>query len=324
MISKEAEAAIRMLACERDERNQTRKTQDPIAPDIEGIFKERESTDARARNLPLPDKLTLAYEYADGVHGEWLRYLDTDPAKLRNRVILFVHGWGFNSGSALSRRALAAKLSLCAKVDSFSINYRRCPEYRFPAPVEDCVTAYLWLLKKGYDPKEIVLFGESAGGNLVLAMTHFLQDHYFPLPGGVCAFSPVVEQTSCLDSRILRANRDVMLGMPMGDDQAPKMLELFRSDRISISPLYCTAEEGASPYASPMRGDFTGFPKLMVQVGTEEMLYDDAVELVKKATAAGVTATLHIWEGLFHVFALFDLPETALVCDEIGQFIRGV
>jgi acetyl esterase/lipase len=322
MMSEEAEAAIKGLAAEKAARNKNKGQPDPGVVDLESIFRERAAADTRARGLPVPDRLTLSYETADGIQGEWLKFTDLDAGKLKNRIILFVHGGGFNTGSALSRRALAGKLALHAKADSFSINYRLCPEYKFPAALDDCVTAYVWLLKKGYKPHDIVLFGESAGGNLVLSMVHFLKDHYLPLPRGVCAFSPVVELTSGLDSRVTRANRDVMLGPVIDEDRIPATLELFRQNKIPILPLYCSAAEGESPYASPLRGDFSGFPRLMIQAGSEEMLYDDAVEIAGKARRAGVEVTLHIWEGLFHVFALFDSPETEAVCEEIGRFIR--
>ncbi len=324
MVSKEAQVAIDQLVANKIAKKKRQAQDNSVMAQAEAVFAERREGLEKGRRTPVPDKLSVKYDCADGVNGEWLRYLGADPEKIPEKVILFVHGGGFASGSALSRRALAGRIALKAKVDSFSIDYRQFPEYKFPAALDDCATAFLWLMKKGYAPENIVLFGESAGGNLALALPHYLKDHHFPLPGGVCSFSPVVEMLAPYDSHITRANRDAMIGDVFDDSEIPERLEKFRNgENAHLALSYFTKEDGASPYASPIRGDFTGYPRLMLQVGTEELLYDDAVETYKKATAAGVDVTLHEWEGMFHVFALFECPETDAVCQEIGQFIRN-
>ena len=324
MISKEAAAAAEMLKNGRKMRSQGKAPEgDPQFLRIQGIYAERNMLNERAKSYVLPDKLSLEYETAEGVHGEWLRYLSQDPEKDKEKIILFAHGGGFASGSALSRRSLAAKLALASKMDLYSLDYRQCPEYKFPAPVDDMVTVFLWLLKKGYAPQNIMLFGESAGANLVLALPLYLKDHYLPLPGAVCAFSPPVDMFAKYDSRITKLKTDAMIGADFDDSEIPKMLEELRAQTEPRDSLYCSAQEVYSPYASPIRGDLSGFPRLMIQVGELEPLYDDAVDLAAKAKAAGVEVVYHEWEGLFHVFALFDCPETTEVCQEIAQFFKG-
>lgn len=327
MLSKEAEQVIKMLRKGKEASDKAMKEAmnsgtDLLLLQIKGIYEERKMVDEEAMKLTLKDKLTLKMDNADGVHGEWLQYLNIDPEKQRDKVILFLHGGGFNTGSALARRFMTGNIVLNAKVDAFSIDYRRCPEYKFPAHLEDCVTAFLWLLKKGYSPKNIVVIGESAGANLALCLPLYLKDHYFPMPGGVCVFSPVVDLDGRYDSRITRTNRDPMLGGLVDEGDLGRTLEMFRREEAKPN-LYCTVEEMKSPYVSPIFGDFKDFPKLSIHVGSEEVLYDDAIALEKKAKAAGVDVTLREWEGLFHCFPIFDIPEGDAACKEIGEFVRN-
>jgi len=290
---------------------------------MQAVFEERRQGEVSGAARPLPNKLALSYAVADGVRGEWLRCLRAEPGFVADRVVLFLHGGGFASGSAVSRRALAAKITLHAKVDSFSIDYRQSPEYRYPAHLDDCVMAFVWLLKQGYAPGNVCVFGESAGATLALALPLYLRDHHLPLPGGVCAFSPLADMASGYDSWVTRANQDAMIGESFDASETQARLEAYRKNGNPLRPLYCDDSEAACPYVSPARGDFHGFPRLMLQVGVEERLYDDSIDVATKARAAGVDVVLHEWEGLGHVFALFDCPETELVCAEIGRFARG-
>lgn len=321
MVSKEAQAAIDLLFEGKRKRSANAKGKDPRAALIESIYNERRFTDENARKRVLPDKLRLEQDYADTVPGEWLHYTGED--RLDRKVILFVHGGGFNTGSALSRRDLTARLVLASRIDSFSIDYRRCPEYKYPAHVEDCVTAYVWLLKKGYAPENIFFFGESAGGNLVLSTTLYLKDHYLPVPGAVCAFSPSTNFDGGFESRITRANRDPMIGSLLTEEEEQEALKQYREGTWKSLTFYCTEEEAKCPYVSPCKGDYTGFPRLMLNVGTEEILYDDSVAVAKAAEEAGVDVTLNVWEGMFHVFPLFDCPESQEALAKIGAFYRG-
>lgn len=323
-LSKEAVQIIEMLsaskraATEAAKENAARQ-KDPLLAQIEGIYKERRMLEEMVKKQPLPDHLTLETSCADGVPGEWLHPLHSDPNRIADKVLLFIHGGGFNTGTAASRRNMTANIVRRSGVSSFSIDYRCCPEYRYPAHLNDCVTSYLWLLKQGYAPQDITVFGESAGANLALSMTHYLKDHYFPVPGKVCVFSPAVDMTDTFSSRITRVNRDPMLGLYLDEEE---LAEQSRHPSHAMRSLYCSPEEMKSPYCSPINGDFHGFPKLMVHVGTEEILYDDSAILVEKAKESGVDVRFREWEGLFHVFPLFDMPEADRACQEIADFIR--
>lgn len=286
------------------------------------VFEGRRAMEEMALLRPLPDGVSAQPVLADGVPCEWQRYADADPEKCRDKVILFLHGGGFSGGSAATRRVMSAGIVRHAKVDALSVNYRLCPENRFPAGLYDCETAYVWLLRQGYRSENIYVMGESAGGNLSVAIVHYLRAHSLPLPGGICAFSPVVDLEDRFESRVLRANRDPMIGPFLDEKEIPAALERLKTGEVAGAPSYCTVEERKSPFASPIHGDFTGFPKLLIEVGSEEILYDDSVELERKAREAGVDVRLHVWEGLFHSFAIFDIPETDEVCIEIAAFVR--
>lgn len=322
MVSEEAKQIIEMMKKGWEKRQTPDPKKDPKLAAIEGIYAERAMVDDP--NIPrnLPEKVTVVPQMADGVYGEWLRYLEEDLEKRRDRVILFLHGGGFQTGSCLSRRKMAAKISRYAKVDTFMINYRLVPEYKFPAGLEDCVTAFVWLLKKGYHPDQITVVGESAGANLCLSMSHYLRDHYLPMPGKIVPFSPVVELLETYESRIRNLPKDAMMGRTITEQEIEELLEKLHAGELPKGhSLYVTEEEGRSPYASPIRGDFSNFPKMLIEVGADEILYDDAVKLYEKAKAQGAEVRLHEWEGLFHVFALFPMPETEQVLKEIADFI---
>lgn len=323
MLSEEAKQVINMMKAGWANRPAPDPDKDPKLAAIEGIYAERAMVDSPARVVKVPDRISVIPEMADGVYGEWLRYLEADPEKSRDKVILFLHGGGFQTGSCLSRREMASKISAYGKMDTFIINYRLAPEYRFPAGLDDCVTAFLWLLKKGYRPGDITVVGESAGANLCLCLSHYLRDHYFPMPGRIVPFSPVVELLDMYESRITKLPVDAMMGRSVSEEEIQEMLEELHSGNWPAGhSLYVTEEEGKSPYASPIRGDFSVFPRMLIEVGGDELLYDDACVLYEKAKSQGADVRLHVWEGLFHVFALFDMPETEAVLREIAEFAK--
>jgi acetyl esterase/lipase len=142
MLSEEAKQVIEILRRGKEASHKAMKEAidskaDPLLMELKRIYDERSRVDEKAKSIKLKDKLTLAMDNADGVPGEWLHYLDADPEKQKDKVILFLHGGGFCTGSALARRFMTGNMVLNAKVDSFSIDYRRCPEYKFPAHLED-------------------------------------------------------------------------------------------------------------------------------------------------------------------------------------------
>ncbi len=328
MISQEAMEIMNMLrghkihAAEAG-RTETGTPEEKKYREMLRTFEGRRQMEQMAKSQSLPEGITVTDILADQVHCEWQGVKNLEPEKRKDKVILFLHGGGFTSGSALTRRTMSANIARHAKVDVLSVNYRLSPEYMFPAALQDCETAFLWLMKQGYKPEDIVVMGESAGANLSVCLVHFLKAHHFPLPGGVCAVSPVVDLEDRYPSRVLRANRDPMIGPLIPEEEVPAALAQLQKGEVALASFYCTVEDRASSFASPIHGDFHGFPRLSIHVGSEEILYDDAIALRDKAAAAGVDVCLREWEGLFHSFPIFSFPEAELAWQEIARFVRN-
>ena len=270
----------------------------------EGVLATRKMLDERWNSMPIPENVTLTKVDSAKVKGEMIIYDDKDEQKLKGHILLFIHGGGFMTGSVLSRRALCLGIIKNAKMDAFSVAYSQWPEAVHPAALNDCLAAYDWLLDKGYDSDKIHFFGESAGAMLTLTTILYLKDHNKPLPGSACVFSPVGGFGTPLESHKEREQRDPMISFK------------------SVIPYYGETKELDSPYLSPRYGNYKGFPKLQIHVGTEEVLFDDARLIEKLCKDAGVDVSLRIWEGLFHVFVLFPCPETEIALKEIGEFLR--
>ena len=323
MLSKEAIQVIAMMKEGWKDRPAPDPSMDPTLAALNAVYAERAQVDSPDRPAPVPDKISVTPAVADGVYGEWLTYLDAAEDKIRDKVILFLHGGGYQTGSCRSRRTMASNIGVRAKMDTFIINYRLAPEYHFPAGLDDCVTAYLWLVKKGYHPWNITVVGESAGAGLTLSMCHFLRDHDLPLPGRIVPFSPPSDLVHPTPSRIYNLPYDAMLGREISQEEIDRQVAEIKSGNGPImSNFYVNEEEAASPYASPVRGGFEKFPKTLIEVGEKELLYDDAILIYEKMQEAGCDVTLHSWEGLFHVFALLPMPESDQVCEEIAAFAR--
>lgn len=226
-----------------------------------------------------------------------------------NRIILYFHGGGFAVGSPRSHRHLVSRLAQAAGMKAIAIEYRKAPEHPYPAALDDTTRAYRQLLDQGYRPEHIVLAGDSAGGNLTLTTLLRLRDEGVPLPAAACAISPWCDVTLALPSIVTNAARDLIL--------SPLLLQQFRD-------LYVNSDQQQAPQVSPLFADLTGLPPLLLQVGSDEVLLDDARQLARRAARAGVPVTLEVWEGMQHVWhysALF-LQDGRRALARIGEFFR--
>jgi acetyl esterase/lipase len=189
------------------------------------------------------------------------------------------------------------------------IDYRLAPENPFPAPVEDAVSAYRWLLDQGNDPAALSVAGDSAGGGLTAATLVSLKDQGIPLPScGVC-LSPWVDMEGIGESMTGRADSDPMVQ---------------RDGLVAMAGVYLGGADPRSPLAAPLYADLHGLPPLLIQVGTRETLYDDATRLAYQAARAGVKTTFEPWDEMIHVWHLFAplLDEGQQAIERIGEFIR--
>jgi acetyl esterase/lipase len=241
----------------------------------------------------------------DPVAGEWVR-----AAKHGDGVILYVHGGGYVSCSAATHRPITAALARRARRRVFAVDYRRAPEHRFPAALDDTVAAYRWLLQQhGVAAHEVVLAGDSAGGGLVLAMLLRIRDEGWPMPSAAVCFSPWTDLAGSGGSVHLNEGRCAMFhGGNIG--------EFARAYLAERSPL--------DPYASPLYGNLAGLPPLLLQVGSDELLLDDARRVHEKVRAAGGRSRLDVYDGMFHGWHMFDglVPEAGAALSDAAAFMH--
>ncbi|NQU31209.1 MAG: alpha/beta hydrolase [Anaerolineae bacterium] len=254
----------------------------------------------------LPASITVEKVNSDGLNAEWISAADADPKK----AILYLHGGGYVIGNIALYRLLCATLSQKTNARVFLPDYRLAPEHPYPAAVDDTVAAYHWLLEQGYDAKNIIIAGDSAGGGLSLAATLSLRAEGQPLPAGVICLSPWADLSLSGESHQSKAKAEAML--------LKESLRLWASS-------YANKADLRNPLVSPAFADFADFPPLLIQVGSEEILLDDSVLLAENAKSAGVDVTLSVYEGMWHVWqTLGFLPESRAAIEEIGAFVKRI
>ncbi len=255
--------------------------------------------------IPTPADLRREPVDAGGVPAEWI----STPGADTGTVVYYLHGGGYTIGSINTHREMVSRIARAANARALAIDYRMAPEHPFPAAVDDAVAAYRWLLSTGVAPERIVIAGDSAGGGLTVATLLALRDAGDPLPAGAVCISPWTDLAITGESMDTRADVDPMI---------------TKADTMAGAQQYLAGADPRNPLASPLYGDLSGLPHLLVQVGGSETLLDDATRLAERARAAGVDVTLETWEEMIHVwhFFAFILPEAQQAIDRIGQFIR--
>ena len=237
----------------------------------------------------------------------------TNPKGRSDRTVLFLHGGGYIGG--LHGRYLDWGLHQGDLADAgtlFAVDYRLAPEHTYPAALEDAVTAYRAILKAGTDPQQIVLVGDSAGGNLAAALLLSLRDNKMPLPKAAILISPWGYLGSDLPSHMNNIPKDQVLGaknVRLGGEVA--------------HPSYRKDAPVTDPYISPVYADLTGLPPMLITAGGDELFLDDAALLAAHATAAGVPVQFTIYPRMSHDWTLLlpELPESAAMDAEIRQFV---
>ena len=268
---------------------------------------ERRAQYERAETVfPTPPEVKVERVNAPTAPAEWLR----PPSATPGRVVLYLHGGGYVIGSPRSHRHLAAAIAGAAGASALLLDYRLAPEHPYPAAVEDATAAYRWLLDQAIAPERVVIAGDSAGGGLTVATLLALRGARVPLPAGGVCISPWVDLTCGGASYATKAEADPIVK---------------RAGVEQMARAYLGATSPRDPLASPLFADLRGLPPLLIQVGSDEVLLDDAVELAARAKAAGVDATLETHERMIHVWHWFlpmlEKAETAVAA--IGRFVRS-
>lgn len=239
----------------------------------------------------------------ENIPAAWMRL--KRPHK-KKHAILYCHGGGYTSGNLGYSKVLASKLTQCTGFDVLAFEYRLAPEFPYPAALQDALSVWNHLMYQGYGADDIVIAGDSAGGNLALALCHKLKQQHRMLPGALLLMSPWTDMTCSGISYTQRAEFDPML-----------TCEYLKA----VGTAYAGKEDPSSPLLSPLFGDFHDFPPTLIQVGTHEILYSDSEQLCQKMKEAGVPCRLEVWEGMWHVFQMFPLKKSALAMDCMAHFL---
>ncbi len=275
-------------------------------PEGLSIADKRALEDQLAAQFPLPPTIYHETITAVSVPALLLAAKGVDD----QRVVLYLHGGGYCLGSILTHRDFAQRLSAVCGARVLLIDYRRAPEDPFPAALEDALTAYRWLVAEGIAPQRISLVGDSAGGGLAAATLLALKDAGEALPGTAVLLSPWLDLALTGESLVTKADEDFML--------TPAQLQEF-------STMYTGSEDVKNPLISPFYGDLTGMPPMLIQVGSSEILLDDAVRFAAQAKAANVDIRLDVWQEMIHVWQGFAgiMPEAKEALMQIGAFVRN-
>jgi len=254
------------------------------------------------------------------LRGEWVVAPGVDP----RRRLLYIHGGAWMVGSPKSHRTVTDRLSKVANAAVFSLDYRLLPEHKRRDGIEDCQHAYQWLLTNGPEgPLELdflAVAGDSAGGNLTLAVIAWARDRGLRAADAAIALSPATDGSMTSPSLVGNIGTDPMLGPAFGQmGKVPKILLWWFS-------LFTNRIRPADPIVSPLRGNLYDLPPVLVQVSEAEMLYDDARRYVAKAQAAGSAAVLQSWPYMVHVWQIFtpELPEANEAYDNIAEFLASI
>lgn len=247
---------------------------------------------------------TSRIERIDHLKVEWI--IPDKPAG----TILYLHGGAYTLGSIKTHRSLASMLANHTQMQVLLPEYRLAPEAPFPAGLEDAAAAYRWLLKNGISADELIIAGDSAGGGLALATLLQLRDTDRRLPAGAVLLSPWTDLTMSGKSARSKAHLDFILNCK----------HLTR-----MAQLYAGGQDLHHPLISPVFADLSDLPPILIQVGTDEILLDDATRLAGRAEKDGCEITLEIFDGMFHAFHMFPfIRETRQAFQSIAIFSHKI
>ncbi|MBI2426196.1 MAG: alpha/beta hydrolase [Candidatus Hydrogenedentes bacterium] len=240
---------------------------------------------------------------ADGVPAHWV----CTPNAREERTILYLHGGGYILGSTTTHLSLIGNIARACEARCLSVDYRLAPEAPHPAALEDATAAYLWLLKQGVAPEQIILMGDSAGGGLSAATLAHLREQGLPLPAAAVLLSPWVDLEATGESAETRAAEDPLI--------VKRGIQIF-------ARLYLGGKDTRTPLAAPLYADLHGLPPVLIQVGTAEVLLDDSTRLAARLQESGVRMELRIYDGMIHVWQMYAglVDEADAAIAEIGAF----
>jgi len=238
------------------------------------------------------------------IPAEWVR---ANRPHMKKSVILYCHGGGYATGSSVYARTLTTKLAIYTSMDVFCFDYRLSPENPFPAAHEDAIKAWDYLMLMGYGANEVIVAGDSAGGNLALSLTLRLKDAERFLPRGLVLLSPWTDMTMSGKSYETRKEIDPILSK----EYIGNAISAYTQNNQKLD----------NPYISPLFGEFRGFPPTYIQVGDNEIFLSDATSLYKKLLKAEVHAKIDIQKGMWHVYQMSPFKAAHEAMERNAEFI---
>ncbi len=264
----------------------------------------RRFLDSMVVQSPELSDVTITPVVQETFQGKWFAAKNTGTGV----TLLYLHGGGY-SFYPQSYESFIALITLAAKSRTFVLDYRLSPEYRFPSQLDDALNAYRWLLDDGVNPDHLVVAGDSAGGNLALALLLRARESKLPLPSLAVALSPPTDLTAQGGSLLTNQECDWI---------APRMLTYW-------ADWFCDPAQRRDPLVSPVWADLRGLPPIYVQAGRCEILFDSIQAFAERARSQGADVTLESWEDMNHDFQLFgpDAPQSAEALRRIGEVIAA-
>jgi monoterpene epsilon-lactone hydrolase len=275
-----------------------------VVDDSFSVVAFREGIKKVTAKMKMPKGVNTKKLTINNIGAEWI----IPEQSLEGKILLYIHGGGFISGSCQTHRMHVAKFAKGSQLKSLVFDYRLAPEHPFPAGLEDCVTVYKWLLKQGHTSEDIVVGGESAGGTLTLSLLLALKDRGMNMPKAAFSISPVTDLRCLADSFSYNAKKDIA---PIGSWNV-------------WTKYYIGDNDPTLPLLSPQMGNYEGLPPLYICVGTHEIHLDDCINLARRAREHGVDVTLGKWPKMVHAFPILSplFPEAKQAMAEICEFLN--
>ena len=239
----------------------------------------------------------------DGIPAEWS--IPEFPHH-KKHIILYCHGGGYTCGNLNYARILSGKLALNTGFEVLSFAYRLAPENQYPAAIEDAMKVWDYLMYRGYGASDVIIAGDSAGGNMALEICISLKDMERKMPRALILMSPWTDMSMSGSSYKVWKEKDPMLN----EDYIKAVRGAYAGEKADFK----------NPSLSPLFADLNGLPQTMIQVGSNEILRSDSESLAKKLRQCGILARLEVYKGGWHVFQQMPLPISARAMKEIGDF----
>lgn len=266
----------------------------------------RRKTEKLGKLSTLSKAVDITETDCDGVRTKLFQKNKENPS---GRIILYFHGGAYIAGSPQSHQDMTARIVLKSGIDILSVDYQLAPEHTYPSQLNEAITAYRWLLSKGYRAEKIAIGGDSAGGNLALATFHNILKKKLPVPGAGFCLSPLTDLLATGESNKTNLRKDPMIPGKRIQD---------------IAEAYAPGGDYTDPLLSPFYGDFSDFPPMYFTAGSTEVLRDDTLRVVEKLKKEGIDVTCVIRKNMPHVYPTLAalLPEGRKAIREICGFLQ--